>query len=271
MGKSGRCQSLDDLQRLCRKKSNIHVTHVIANYIFSRYWPDAKVREDRDPDGKIIFTFGIHPHEASSNVTQQLRDLLPLVQRDTCFGVGEVGLDFSRPCNCGHRVGFKCSCFEERRKFQRKALRDQMLIARRVNKTLIIHSRGSSMRDQSAETEIFDMIKELQLQDHRIHRHCFVGTEEELRRWLAFPNCKFGITAKAIEVPTQKAAIRAIPSDRLLLESDSPKLIPKGGDRALNTPWQYGCTLRLLSQYRQVSATTLVKQCNQNARDLYRF
>ena len=49
MGKSGRRQSLDDLQRLCCKNSNIHVTHVITNYIFSRYWPDAKVHEDRDP------------------------------------------------------------------------------------------------------------------------------------------------------------------------------------------------------------------------------
>ena len=80
------------------------------------------------------------------------------------------------------------------------------------------------MRDQSAETEIFNMIKQLQMQDHRIHRHCFVGTEEELQRWMAFPNCKFGITAKAIEVPTQKAAIRAIPADMLLLESDSLNL-----------------------------------------------
>ena len=223
MGKSGRCQGLDDLQRLCGKNSNIHVTHVIANYIFSRYWPDAKVHEDRDPDGRIIFTFGIHPHEASSDVTKQLRDLLPLVHRDTCFGVGEVGLDFSQPCKCGRKAGFTCSCLDERRKFQLKALRDQMLIARRVNRTLIIHSRGSSMRDQSAETDVFNMIKELQMQDHRIHRHCFVGTVEELRRWMAFPNCKFGITAKAIEEPTQKAAIRAIPANRLLLESDSSK------------------------------------------------
>ena len=88
---------------------------------------------------------------------------------------------------------------------------------------------------------------------------------------MALPECKFGFTAKAIEVPTQKAAIQAIPADRLLLEFDSPKLIPRGGERALNTPWQYGCTLRLLSQDQQVSATTLVNQCNQNARDLYWF
>ena len=82
---------------------------------------------------------------------------------------------------------------------------------------------------------------------------------------MVFPNCKFGITVKAIEVPTQKAATRAISADRLLLESDSPKLLPKGGDRALNTPWQYGCTLRLLSRTENGKTGEDTTNENQNA------
>lgn len=66
--------------------------------------------------------------------------------------------------------------------------------------------------------------------DYPIHVHCFTGPWSVCQKWLnTFPGCVIGITAvvtKPAATNTHEVA-RRIPLERLVLETDSPYLLPK--------------------------------------------
>ena len=85
-----------------------------------------------------------------------------------------------------------------------------------------------------------------------------------------FPNVMFGITTKSLNKERQRRAVRQIPEDCLLLESDSPVLsaYDKSG---LGTSWSYFDTAKEIANIRDVELSDLVCTCNANAARLYRF
>ena len=87
----------------------------------------------------------------------------------------------------------------------------------------------------------------------RIHRHCFQGSEKEVREWLNYlPYCMFGITAKNLFDPKFRKVIPEIPLKRILLETDSLFLIP-------------------VAKIKGVDPCDLVRQCNRNAEETYQL
>ena len=85
-----------------------------------------------------------------------------------------------------------------------------------------------------------------------------------------FPNVMFGITAKSLNKEWQRRAVRQIPVDRLLLESDSP-VLPLYGKSGLGTSWSYFDTAKEIANIRDIELSDLVRTCNANAARLYHF
>ena len=161
---------------------------------------------------QIYCTAGVHPHDAAhcdSNTIAALRGLLALPKVQA---VGECGLDFNR--NYSPHPS------------QEKWFLAQLDLACDLGKPLFLHSRDAHPRFADI------------LRNHRRSHprglppavaHCFTGERDELHACLDL-GLYIGITGWICD--ERRGAhlltlVRDIPSDRLMLETDSPYLTPR--------------------------------------------
>ena len=151
----------------------------------------------------VYATVGLHPHDATDGVegVAALLDPAP----EGVVGVGECGLDY----------------FYEHspRAVQQEVFRAQMDLARRLDLTLVIHTRD-------AWDDTFSILESSPLPARWIV-HCFSGGPDEARRALdlgAYVSFSGIITFKnAADI---RSAARLCPLDRVLVETDAPFLAP---------------------------------------------
>lgn len=148
---------------------------------------------------------GFHPNYTAEYETGDLKDLEPLLAHPKSVGFGEIGLDFYRETSPAEK--------------QRQALRDQLDLADTLGKPVIFHCRHAYE----------DLLQTLEARPVRSRYlfHCFAGTIDDARRALAL-GAYFGVdgpvtynTAKEL-----RETLRALPLERLVLETDSPYLPP---------------------------------------------
>jgi TatD DNase family protein len=158
-------------------------------------------------------TVGLHPHEASQGV-EGIRPLLyppdPVV-----VGVGECGLDYY----------YEHSSRED----QRRAFADQIVMARELDLTLVVHTRD-------AWDETFEILSAAGIPERWV-LHCFSGGPVEARRGLDMGAClSFSGIVTFKNADDVRAAAALCPLDRLLVETDSPYLAPAPNRGKPNRP-----------------------------------
>ena len=209
--KNKKVSSLDELEGVMHC-GNLHLSKVVANYVYPNLWQKAQEHQRHDMWKRIAYTFGIHPHFVrEQNPLERLKEL------------GEVGLDYSG--NGRQHPNSQCDCTQNFHDQQKKFLREVLPWAKELNKTLVIHCRGRRKEDSSAASDVLAILQELGLTKLRIHRHCFLWTEDELKEWLRVcPNAMFGVTAKDMDASDHRQVVQHFPLEKLLIESDDPYL-----------------------------------------------
>jgi TatD DNase family protein len=147
---------------------------------------------------------GLHPHEARLATPAIYDELRALAVAKRIVAIGEIGLDF----HYDHSP----------RDVQRDVFRAQVRLAGEVGLPVIIHTR-------EADDETAALLEEEGAAQGVIH--CFTGGHDLARRALAlgFYISFSGIVTFPRSQVIQEVA-RAIPRDRLLVETDSPFLAP---------------------------------------------
>jgi TatD DNase family protein len=154
-------------------------------------------------------TAGVHPHHAIEVDEAVLPTLKDLAQQTKVVAVGECGLDYFRDLSP--------------RPAQRSAFERQLEIGAQVEKPLFLHQRDAH--------EDFVAI----LQGHERARahggvaHCFTDDTDKMRAYLDL-GLHIGITGWICDERRGahlKEAVRYIPADRLLVETDAPYLLPR--------------------------------------------
>ena len=154
----------------------------------------------------LPFTAGVHPHHARDCDASTIPSLRELAKKPGCVAIGECGLDFNR--NYSPHPD------------QEKWFVAQLELGHSLNKPLFLHSRDAHPR--------FAEI----LKSHKVTNavaHCFTGQREELRAYIDL-GLYIGITGWICDERRGRhllELVREIPSDRLLLETDSPYLTPR--------------------------------------------
>jgi len=154
----------------------------------------------------VYAAVGLHPHDASASSEPLLARLEELSRCDKVVGIGETGLDFYRD--------------RSPREAQRAAFREQIRLARRRNLPIIVH-------DRDAHDEILSILAEENAADVGGIIHCFSGDYEMARRAIGMNfliSIPGAITYKGSG--TQVEAVRRIPLEKLLIETDCPFLAP---------------------------------------------
>jgi TatD DNase family protein len=156
----------------------------------------------RYPD--VRATVGLHPHEARQ-LEDAWNDLVELAHGEVVVGIGETGFDL-------HYLHSPATD-------QETAFRHHIRLAHELDRTLVIHSRD-------AWDDTFRVLAEEGVPARTVF-HCFTGGPEEARRalglgaWLSFSGIVSFKNADDV-----RAAARATPLDRMLVETDAPFLAP---------------------------------------------
>ena len=200
--------------------------------------------------GALYSTAGIHPHEAKNcgnNSIGFLRELSadktegPSVVR----AVGECGLDYNRDFSP--------------RDVQRTWFAKQLELAAQTGKPVFLHERDAFPDFSAILKERLPSLKNAVI-------HCFTGGEKELEGYLEM-GCFIGITGWICDERRGghlKRLVSKIPSERLMLETDAPFLLP----RDLKGPSRGGKSGRNEPRYLVHIAQTLAKSLGKDAETL---
>ncbi len=146
-------------------------------------------------------TVGLHPHDARHGV----ESIVDLFDRPGVVAVGECGLDF----HYDHSP----------RDVQRTAFVDQIRLAHERRLPLVIHTR-------EAWAETFEILELVGMPERTIF-HCFTGGPAEAERCLELGGyLSFSGIVTFRSATDVQAAAQLCPSERLLVETDSPYLAP---------------------------------------------
>ena len=199
----------------------------------------------------VYGTYGIHPHEAKKHQEIKSNHIIEKVKKNKkIIGIGESGLDFY----------YNHSGKED----QISSFLEHIDASQKTNLPLIVHTR-------SAENDTLKILKEaIQKNDLKILIHCFTGTKK-----FAFKLLDIGAYISASGVVTFKKSkelaetFKEIPSDRILVETDSPYLAPEPLRGKPNEPSYITHTVRFLSDLKNVSYEKFSESTTQNFFNLF--
>jgi len=155
----------------------------------------------------IYASVGAHPHYAKDHVSLTAARLIELGSHDKVVGVGETGLD----------QHYKFSPLED----QIAVFRAHAKAARTLDKTLIIHTREAD----NAMAELLE--EEAGKGGLRILMHCYTSGPELAHRVLAIgAYFSFSGIMTFKNADDVRAIARAVPLDRVIVETDCPYLAP---------------------------------------------
>ena len=161
----------------------------------------------RQHPGVLFATAGVHPHHASELSAARLEELAELARAPEVAAVGECGLDYFRDLSP--------------REAQRQAFHRQLELAARLGKPVFLHQRD-------AHADFTAILREHGAR-HAGVAHCFTGGAAELDAYLGL-GLSIGITGWISDERRGThllPVVRAIPPERLLLETDGPYLLPR--------------------------------------------
>lgn len=186
---------------------------------------------------------GVHPEHAGEADAAAIDTLERFARDQAVVAIGEIGLDYARG------VATKTA--------QIDAFRAQIRLARRLDLPVVVH-------DREAHADVEGILTEESAA--KVILHCFSGPPEMAARCAA-AGWMISIAGPVTfrNAGRLRDVARAVPEDRLLIETDAPYLgpVPMRGRR--NEPAFLVHTARVIADLRGVSACALEAAVEQNA------
>lgn len=210
-------------------------------------------------DHGVFAAVGLHPiHVEGSTFHPELFDPLAYAElvhsSDKVVAIGETGIDF----------------FHDNSNFasQQRVFAQHIRLAIETNRAVVIHGRNSRDGTQNAYQAIHDIAKKEKLE--RAVVHCFGGSLEDaqalltLGYYIGFTGVITFKNAAAIQ-----AVVKAVPLERLLIETDCPYLAPEPFRGKRNQPRYVQYVAEKVAELKAVSIATVIEQTTRNAQELF--
>ena len=238
---------INNFEEVMQRAKNVGIEKILTICTTNKNFSEVENLVKKD---QIIYgTFGIHPHEANTNSINKDQIIKNVSKNNKIIGVGETGLDFYY--NNSDKVS-QINSFEE-----------HILASIELNKPIIIHSRN-------AEDETFELLNKYKNQNIKILMHCYTGSLELAKKMLDL-NSYFSASGiitfkKSVDLNN---TFNFIPSDKILIETDSPFLAPVPKRGKTNEPSYLKYTLEHMAKIKNSSPQEMELITSQNFKKLF--
>ena len=212
-----------------------------------------KLKKIADQFSEVFYSVGLHPLDARKWGSDSKSILRKSIKNDNrVVAIGELGLDL-----------FKC----DNKEIQLLALHPQLELASELDLPVIVHCRD-------AAEEMIALFKDLSRNNccPRGVLHCWSGEPREMEEFLemGFYISFSGIVTFPKAYKTHDCA-RLVPSNKYLVETDSPFLAPVPYRGKRNEPSYVEKVAETIASIRSTDLTTVAKETSENAEKLFKF
>tara|TARA_B100001123_G_C15080093_1_gene935276 strand:+ start:32 stop:805 length:774 start_codon:yes stop_codon:yes gene_type:complete len=194
----------------------------------------------------VYGTFGIHPHETKD--FKNIDSKFIIKNKDAhkkIIGIGETGLDYYYN--------------HSDKKIQKESFVQHIKAASEIDIPVIVHSRN-------AENDTYDILKnENKNSNLKVLIHCFTGSKNFAKKIV---DLGFYISVSGIITFKNSTelmdTVSYIPTDRLLVETDSPYLAPVPYRGKSNEPSYIKHTVEKLSHLKKIPINDIMKTTSNN-------
>lgn len=206
----------------------------------------------------MVSTAGVHPHLAKNWQQDSYGRLKKLTQNEHVVAIGEAGLDYNRNFSTPEQ--------------QRSAFEAQLELATELNMPIFLHERD-------AHEDFAKILAAHRKSLSKVVVHCFTGSNEELDTYIDL-DCHIGITGWICDERRGHHlhdAIKNIPANRLMIETDAPYLLPRDLPKDLypkpdgrrNEPAYLPHILSTVAKCRNVSVEQTALETSQTAKEFF--
>ena len=193
----------------------------------------------------VFCSIGTHPHNAHEELDVAIDEIVHMTEHRKVVAIGEAGLDYHYDYSP--------------RDAQERGFRNHVAAARAIGLPLVIHSRDAD--DDMARI----LEEEMGKGAFKAVLHCFTGGRALAERAIAL-----GLSISFTGIVTFKKSdelrtiAAALPTDRILVETDAPYLAPGRYRGKRNEPSYVTETAKVLAETRGVSADEFARQTTDN-------
>jgi len=219
----------------------------------------------------VYAAVGIHPHHAQEiylksdnpNTINPLKEIETLLEHEKVVAIGEVGLDRHVYKNTKYKNYEVTNDFI---KSQRELLISQIHLALEYKKSIIFHN-------WEAKNDLIPLLHAHwdTLLEYRAVFHC-CEPDEELLQFAKTHHIFIGVDGDVTYDIKKKEFIKHIPLDMLVLETDSPYLLPeplRSQKKYPNTPSNITLIAEYIADELHISKAEIAEITTQNARKLF--
>lgn len=210
----------------------------------------------------IWASVGLHPND---NLNEKFNSMIyhTLLREPKVIAFGEIGLDYYRTEK------------PEDQKFQKERFIQQLELAKELKKPLILHCRDLPAGRQvaisgSTGPAYYDMIEILNrgYATNGGVTHSFTGNAEEAKQFLKL-GLHFGFNGIITFAREYDEVIRAMPLEKILLETDAPYLTPEPYRGKRNEPSYVIEVAKKLAEIKNESLEKVIEQTTENCKKLF--
>ena len=212
----------------CSDKSNKEVLELVEKY------------------PNVYGAIGIHPEEINDITEESYKLIEDNINNPKIVAIGEIGLDYY--------------WIKDNKERQKEVFKNQLDLATKYNKPVVIHSRDSIQ-------DTYDILKEYKLKGSL---HCFNSSIEMAREFI-----KLGYMIGVGGVITFKNAknlvdvVKELDLANILLETDSPYLTPEPYRGSCNNPSMVYYVAQKISELKNVKLDEILSKTSDNAIRLF--
>jgi len=199
----------------------------------------------------VLAAVALHPNEAPvvENLEADWAVIAKLAEHPRVRAIGETGLDYFRTP-------------PELRARQQESFKWHIELAKKTKKALVIHDRDS-------HDDVLSVLLEVGAPEKVIF-HCFSGDVDMAKTCIERGYVlSFAGTLTFKNAPALREAVKLVPINQLLVETDSPFLSPMPHRGALNTPAQIANIVRAMALERNADLGELATALGDNAERLF--
>lgn len=197
----------------------------------------------------IYASVGFHPHDVKDMKEEDLETLKQMAQEEKVLAIGEIGLDFYYD--------------NSPRETQKEWFIKQIKLANELKLPIIIHSRDAAI-------ETMDIIKEYKSDEIGCLLHCYSGSLEHALEYVKM-GCYISIAGPVTFKNNKKTpeVVKALPLDRILIETDSPYMAPEPFRGRRNDPSLVKYVLKTIAKLKDVSEEEMEKITFENGKRFF--